>query len=100
MMRSLFLGFIRIHILYHAGKQEIFGVEIMEELRRHGYSISPGTMYPILHSLERQGYLTSRKDVVDGKMRKYYRITEKGADILDRSKEKIMELSDEVLEER
>ncbi len=99
-MRSLFLGFIRIHILYHADKQEIFGVEIMEELRRHGYSISPGTMYPILHSLEKQGYLTSRKDVVDGKMRKYYRITEKGADILDRSKEKIMELSDEVLEER
>ena len=54
MIRNIFLGFIRIHILYHASKEEIFGVEIMRELKRHGYSISPGTLYPILHSLESQ----------------------------------------------
>ena len=41
--REFFLGFIKIHILYHASKEPIFGVEIAEELARHGYSISPGT---------------------------------------------------------
>jgi len=99
MIRKIFLGFIRIHILYHASKGEISGVEIMKELRRHGYSISPGTLYPILHSLEKQGYLSSRKKVVNGKARRYYTITKKGSKTLDRSKEKIRELVDEVLEE-
>lgn len=100
MIRNIFLGFIRIHILYHAGKEEIFGVEIMKELKRHGYSISPGTLYPILHSLEKQKYLTSRKEVVKGKMRKYYKITGKGSNALDKSKEKIRELVNEVFEEQ
>ena len=97
MIRNIFLGFIRIHILYHATKEEIFGVEIMKELKRHGYSISPGTLYPILHSLKKQNYLTSRKEVVKGKMRKYYKITGKGSNALDKSKKKIRELLDEVL---
>ena len=100
MIRNIFLGFIRIHILYHASKEEIYGVEIMEELKRHGYSISPGTLYPILHALKNQEYLVERKEVVNGKMRKYYKITKKGVNVLDESKEKIRELVDEVLEEK
>jgi len=99
MIRNIFLGFVRIHILYHASKDEIFGVEIMQELKKHGYSISPGTLYPILHSLENQKYLTSRKEVVRGKIRKYYFITQKGSSILNKSKIKIKELVNEVFEE-
>ncbi len=98
MIRHIFLGFIRIHILYHASKEEIFGVEIKKELRRHGYSISPGTLYPILHSLEKQKYLSSRKEVVKGKVRKYYKITKKGSNVLEKAKGKIRELVNEVLE--
>ena len=97
MMRNIFLGFIRIHILHHANEGEIFGVAIMDELRRHGYSISAGTLYPILHSLEAEGYLTRRNDVVNGKVRKYYRITEKGVNALEEAKPKIKELVEEVL---
>ena len=52
MLRGFFLGFIKIHILYHAGKEKICGVEIMEELKKHGYKISPGTLYPTLHAIE------------------------------------------------
>ncbi len=77
MMRNIFLGFIRIHILHHASEGEIFGIEMMDELRSHGYLISSGTLYPILHSLEEDGYLTRRDEVVSGKVRKYYRITER-----------------------
>ncbi|MEA1908302.1 MAG: PadR family transcriptional regulator [Euryarchaeota archaeon] len=97
MMRNVFLGFIRIHILHHAYEGEIFGVEIMDELRSHGYVISSGTLYPILHSLERDGYLTRRDAVVSGKVRKYYRITEKGINALDDAKKKIRELVEEVM---
>ena len=99
MIRNIFLGFIRIHILHHASEEEIFGVQIMDELKRHGYSVSPGTLYPILHSLEKQGYLSGRKENIGGKIRKYYKITKGGTIILEKSKEKLRELVDEVLKE-
>jgi len=98
--REFFLGFIKIHILYHASKEPIFGVEMIEELARHGYSISPGTLYPALHRLEREGYLESSPKVVNGRMRKYYRATAEGKRLLGQSKKKIRELVTEVIEEK
>jgi len=95
-MRGLLTGFMRIHILHHASKGEIYGAWMMEELRRHGYSVSPGTLYPVLNSLEKKGYLDSRRDVVDGRARKYYRITGGGRKVLDDAREKIKELNAEV----
>ena len=95
--REFFLGFIKIHILFHASKEPIFGIEIAEELARHGYSISPGTLYPTLHRLEKEGYLKSSSKVVGGKVRKYYQATAEGRQILEQSKEKIKELVEEVL---
>jgi PadR family transcriptional regulator PadR len=100
LQRDFFLGFIKIHILYHASKEPIFGVQIAQELTRHGYNVGPGTLYPTLHRLERDGYLESYTRVVDGKMRKYYRATDEGKRILEQSKEKIRELVTEVIEER
>lgn len=96
-IKELFLGFMRIHILYHADEKEIYGVWMMEELKKHGYSVSPGTLYPVLNSLEKKGYLNSRKEVIEGRVRKYYRTTEKGRKVLEMAKEKIKELSSEVV---
>ncbi|MFH1487078.1 MAG: PadR family transcriptional regulator [Chloroflexota bacterium] len=96
--REFFLGFIKIHILYHASKEPFFGVEIAGELARHGYAISPGTLYPTLHRLEREGYLESSARVVGGKMRRYYQATEKGKRVLEQSRRRIEELVGEVLE--
>ena len=98
--REYFLGFIKIHILYHASKEPIFGVEIAKELARHGYSLSPGTLYPTLHRLEKEGYLKSSSKVVEGKIRKYYRATPEGKQVLEQSKRKIRELVTEVIEEK
>ncbi len=98
--REFFLGFIKIHILYHASKEPIFGVEIAEELARHGYSVSPGTLYPVLHRLEKEGYLESNSKVVNGRMRKYYQATTEGELVLEQSKKKIRELVTEVIEEK
>ena len=69
MLRDLFLGFIKIHILHHAGQEPVYGLWLMEEPTHHGYTISPGTLYPTLHSLEQAGYLSSEKRVVAGRHR-------------------------------
>ena len=100
MLKDFFIGFVKIHILYHASKEPIYGVEILQELARHGYRLSPGTLYPTLHRLEREGYLSVQRRVVDGKVRKYYAITERGMGVLTEAKEKISELVDEVLLDR
>ncbi|MDY7029536.1 MAG: PadR family transcriptional regulator [Spirochaetota bacterium] len=98
--REFFLGFIRIHILHHAAKEPIFGQRFNEELSRHGYEISYGTLYPIFHGLEKEGYLVSEKKNVGGKIRKYYTITTRGKKMLAESMAQIRELVDEVLEDR
>ena len=96
--RDFFLGFIKIHILHHASQAEVYGVWLVEELRRHGYSLSYGTLYPTLHRLEREGFLQSRVQEVDGRRRKYYGITPKGAEALEEARARIRELIDEVLD--
>ena len=98
--REFFLGFIKIHILYHASKGPIFGVEIAEELTRHGYHMSPGTLYPTLHRLEKEGYVEQSSKVVGGKVRKYYTITEQGLEAVSQARKKIKELVAEVIEEK
>lgn len=95
--REFFLGFIKVHILYHASQAPISGTEIADELRRHGYDLSPGTLYPTLHRLVRQGYLQGSSRVVGGKVRKYYTATEEGRQALEQAREKIRMLVDEVL---
>lgn len=99
MLRDFFLGFIKIHILHHAGREEVYGAALIEELARHGYEVSPGTIYPTLHTLEKEGYLRREERVVDGKVRKYYRITPDGAELLNHLRPKIRELVKEVLNE-
>jgi DNA-binding PadR family transcriptional regulator len=95
-IRDFFLGFIKLHILYHSEKEEIYGKEFKNELARHGYNISYGTLYPIFHKLEKEGYLSSRKVNVSGKIRKYYSITNKGSAVLKDSKKKARELFNEL----
>ena len=100
MLREFFLGFIKIHMLYHAEKESYCGVDIIKELGRHGYSIGPGTIYPILHKMEGEGYLLKEKRVENGRLRIYYRATKKGKSTLEDVKSKIQELVSEVLEEK
>ena len=99
MLKDFFLGFVKIHILYHASKESVYGVELLEELKRHGYRLSPGTLYPTLHRLESEGYLSSQRRLVGGKVRRYYDITQQGLAALEEAKGKITELVDEVLKE-
>jgi DNA-binding PadR family transcriptional regulator len=98
MFRDFFLGFVKVHVLHHASRGPIYGVSFLAELARHDYHLSPGTLYPLLHNLEATGYLTREEQVVDGKVRKYYRITDLGQEALEESRSKIRELVDEIME--
>src|SRR5438046_2260159 len=95
-----FGGFVRMHVLYHASKEPIFGVAMMEELERHGYEVGAGTLYPMLHQLEVAGYLTSYTEVSASRYRKYYRATPEGVAALEAAKEKLGELVAELLHDQ
>jgi PadR family transcriptional regulator, regulatory protein PadR len=98
--KMFFGGFVRMHVLYHAVKEPIFGVEMMEELGRHGYDVGAGTLYPLLHQLAEAGYLSVHTQVVAGKQRKYYRATAQGEAALEQAKAKLRELVTEVLHDK
>jgi len=97
MARGFFLGFIKIHILHHAAEEAVYGLALISELRRHGYELSPGKMYPVLHELAEALYLRRVDRVVNGKVRKYYTITRQGLAALADARRKIRELVGEVL---
>jgi PadR family transcriptional regulator, regulatory protein PadR len=99
-LRKLFLGFIQIHILHHAKEHPIYGVWMVEELKEHGYNISSGTLYPILHSMESDGLLSREDQKVEGKIRKYYTITEKGNEVLVEARNKAYELFKEIKDKK
>ncbi len=87
--RDLLSGFVRLHVLHHAAEQEIYGQWMIDELASHGYRLSAGTLYPMLHKLVRDGYLTER-DERDGRiLRKYYAITGKGREGLALALERV-----------
>ncbi len=96
---AIYSGLIRLHILHHAAKEPIFGLGIIEELGRHGYRLSAGTLYPILHGLEREGYLRSFERRNGRYSRRLYRATAKGKKALQEAKARVHELFAELFED-
>jgi PadR family transcriptional regulator PadR len=96
--RELFYGLIRIHVLLHAAHEPIFGLAMREELAHHGYNIGPGTLYPLLHGMERAGLLKSVSGGGPGRRPRVYRITAAGRKALAGAKEKVDELHRELHE--
>jgi len=95
--RDLLSGFIRLHILHHAAEGELYGQWMIEELARHGYRLSPGTLYPLLHGLEKKGYLVSRLEREGRTARKYYRATPLGRKAIKLATAKAKELFGEIV---
>ena len=97
--KELYGGLIRLHILHHAARETIFGLGIIEELARHGYKLSPGTLYPLLQELERKGYLRSSETRAHGRVRRVYRATAQGSKALTVGKQRVRELFGELFED-
>jgi PadR family transcriptional regulator, regulatory protein PadR len=96
--KDLYSGLIRLHILAHACQEPIFGGGIIEELARHGYRLSPGTLYPLLHGLEERGYLSSSEETGGRQSRRVYRATPEGRKAMAAAKLKVRELFSELIE--
>ena len=97
--RDLLTGLIRIHVLAHALHEPVFGLAMMTELNRHGYRIGAGTLYPLLHGMERGGLLKSQIRNVGGRRRRLYTITPSGRRALNNARVKVDELHHELHEE-
>ncbi len=98
--QELLAGLVRLHILHHAVEGALYGHWMIEELRRHGYRISPGTLYPMLHALERKGYLKSKVEGTGRRARRVYQATRKGREALVFAKDRVRELFGELVEGR
>lgn len=96
--QELLSGFVRLHILHHAAEDELFGGWMIGELAHHGYILSPGTLYPMLHGLEKRGYLTSRSERVGRTQRRLYTATDLGRHALALAHEKARELFGELVD--
>ncbi len=98
LIREILLSIWKVHILHHAGEAPVHGQWILTELRRHGYEISPGTLYPLLNRMERLGWLKCKTDPNGGRRaRKDYRLTTEGRKVLELVREQIEELHQEVV---
>src|ERR1700683_3632473 len=96
--RDLYSGLIRLHVLHHAVEGPIFGLGMIDELARHGYRISPGSLYPLLHGLEKKGYLRPMELRNGRSFRKVYRATPSGRKALAAAKSKEREFFRELIE--
>jgi PadR family transcriptional regulator, regulatory protein PadR len=98
--REFLLSFWKVHILHHAGEAPVHGQWMLSELRRHGYELSPGTLYPLLDRMRRLGWLKVSRDPRGGlRARKDYRLTAKGRVVLALVRNQLKELSEEVSDE-
>jgi len=94
--QELLKGLIRLHILHHASEADFYGQWMIHELARHGYTLSPGTLYPMLHSLERKGYLKSKIERSSRTFRRLYRATALGRKANKLAKRQVRELIGEL----
>ncbi|HET9267794.1 MAG TPA: PadR family transcriptional regulator [Vicinamibacterales bacterium] len=94
-IREFLLGFWKIHILHHAEEQGVYGQWMLEELHRHGYRLSPGTLYPLLLRMANRGWLKATEPSTPRGPR-VYRITAEGAKVLKRLRASLQELQHEV----
>jgi PadR family transcriptional regulator PadR len=97
---ELYSGLVRLHVLYHATREPVFGFGMIEELNRHGYKLGPGTMYPLLHGMEKRGWLKSVKQNAGGRIRRVYFATRTGRQALKIGQDRVRELFEELTEDQ
>jgi len=97
--KDIFSGLIRLHVLHHASREPIYGLEMIQELSRHGYRLGPGTLYPLLHGMEARGLLRSKTTSGAGRPRRVYTATAAGRKALKEGHEKVRELLHEMEED-
>ena len=95
--REIRLGIWKIHILHHASTREVWGLWLLEELAEHGHQLSPGTLYPALARMEKNGWLRRSKPGAHPRARQLYKITPQGRILLRSLRQEVTELHREVV---
>ena len=102
--KGLMAGSGTMLVLALLERSDMYGYQIIEELARRSnntFEMKEGTLYPILHTLEKGKYLTSyRQEAPSGRERKYYHLTRRGRQFLDEKRsewEKFHQAVDDVL---
>ena len=96
--QELYIGLVRLHVLHHAAEKPVFGLGMIQELGRHGYKLGAGTIYPLLHGMERRGWLRAELKLVNGHRRKVYAATPAGSKALAQARRYVGELFEEMCE--
>jgi PadR family transcriptional regulator PadR len=88
----------KVHILCHAAEGPIVGNWMLEELREHGYRVSPGTLYPLLARMVKLGWLVrvDSKQASGTKSARPYRATAAGKEALKEVTARLKELTAEI----
>lgn len=85
--KNLLSGYTNMLLLKLLESKDMYGYEMIEELAKrsdNSFSLKAGTLYPLLHSLEKDGMITSYEGNADStRVRKYYGITKKGKKMLE-----------------
>ena len=85
--KGLMAGSGTMLVLSLLEKGDMYGYQMIEELSRRSsdlFQMKEGTLYPILHALEKDKCLSSyQQEAPTGRMRKYYKITRRGKQLLD-----------------
>jgi DNA-binding PadR family transcriptional regulator len=95
--REIRLGIWKIHILHHAASRDVWGRWLLEELAEHGHELSPGTLYPALLRMEKNGWLARTGDAAHARARQTFRITSQGRRLLGGLRREVAELYEEVV---
>jgi DNA-binding PadR family transcriptional regulator len=99
--REILIGFWKVHILHHAAEGPLVGQWMLQELREHGYRVSPGSLYPVLQRMEKNGWLRSKADRKAGpKARREYSLTPLGRKVLEQILTYLGEMKSEVMKPR
>ncbi|MNM46551.1 lineage-specific thermal regulator protein [compost metagenome] len=88
--KELLKGSTGTMLLTLLSRGPLYGYDMIRELDRQSkgvFALKEGTLYPILHQMEAEGWVEAYWETVGGRNRKYYRITERGRKTLAAKKE-------------
>jgi DNA-binding PadR family transcriptional regulator len=95
--REIRLALWKLHILHHATRRPVYGLWLLEELARHGHRLSPGTLYPALARMEKNGWLARTGDTAHARARRTFRTTSEGRRVLKMLRREVTELYEELV---
>jgi DNA-binding PadR family transcriptional regulator len=95
--REIRLALWKLHILHHATRRPVYGLWLLEELAQHGHRLSPGTLYPALARMEKNGWIARTGETAHARARRTLRTTSEGRRILKLLRREVSELYEELV---